>query len=154
MASHRLVLLPRSPSLLASLLPSQLSHRAVLLQEFEHDPTILEIHVFLALKPDVEQETPVESDEMRPAWFRVEPEPTDSKVPNDEMRAATPADATVGIPLHTMWLDDAHWYPWAFADQRFRGYFLFRGQDLIVQHEVRPATDEERREMEKEEDAL
>lgn len=104
------------------------------------------------MKDGVEKERPVESEEMRPAWFVVGE--GDPSVPNDHLRAQSPAEAKEGIPLHSMWLDDEHWYPCAFADQRFRGYFLFRGHDRILKHEMRQATEEERRQYQIEEDRL
>jgi mutator protein MutT len=57
------------------------------------------VHVFLARRWEGE---PVESNEMRPAWYRVSE-----------------------IPFAGMWQDDPHWLPRVLAGQRVRARFTF-----------------------------
>ena len=59
-------------------------------------------HVFVVRRWEGE---PVESAEMRPAWFRVEE-----------------------IPFEQMWQGDVHWLPRVLAGERVRGRFMF-GED-------------------------
>lgn len=78
--------------------------------EFVDDPEILEVHIFRADKFTGE---PQESDEMRPEWFNIS-----------------------DIPFNSMWPDDRHWFPLFLAGKKFRGEFLFKGQDTIVEHKL------------------
>lgn len=57
------------------------------------------VHVFLARRWEGE---PVESNEMRPAWYRASE-----------------------IPFADMWQDDLHWLPRVLAGQRVRAWFTF-----------------------------
>ena len=77
-------------------------------QEFEGDPVVLEIHVFQTRKF---LGSLIETEEMRPQWF---PE----------------AD----IPFKQMWLDDELWYPHLLKNDKFKGYFLFKGHDKILDY--------------------
>lgn len=54
--------------------------------------------------------------EMRPQWF-----------PLDQ------------IPFADMWPDDRYWFPLLLQRKRFRGYFLFQGQDTILRYTLREA---------------
>lgn len=67
--------------------------------EFENDPKVMEVHVFSATKFSGE---PVESDEMRPQWFKV-----------------------TEIPFDDMWSDDRFWLPLVLQGKKFTGTFLF-----------------------------
>ncbi|KAL7304931.1 hypothetical protein TKK_0002729 [Trichogramma kaykai] len=78
--------------------------------EFEGDPTALEVHVFETYKFNGDV---VESDEMRPQWFNLK-----------------------HIPYEKMWPDDEIWFPYMLRDEPFKGYFLYRGIDLIVKHRL------------------
>uniref|UniRef100_F1MLL8 Oxidized purine nucleoside triphosphate hydrolase n=1 Tax=Bos taurus TaxID=9913 RepID=F1MLL8_BOVIN len=81
--------------------------------EFVGDPELMDVHVFCT---DRVQGTPVESDEMRPQWFRLDQ-----------------------IPFGDMWPDDSYWFPLLLQRKKFRGYFRFQGQDTILDytlHEV------------------
>lgn len=82
-----------------------------LLFTFEGDPVALEVHVFRATSFEG---VPEETEEMRPRWF-----------------------AFRAIPFDEMWPDDRHWFPLFLAGRRFSGAFAFRGQDVIVSHELR-----------------
>lgn len=73
--------------------------------------TALDVSVFRGEKLRGE---PMETDEMRPAWF--------------------PIDA---IPFEEMWLDDPHWLPHFLAGERFEGRFVFEDDDTLLEHDVR-----------------
>jgi 8-oxo-dGTP diphosphatase len=64
------------------------------------------VHVFLARRWEGE---PVESDEMRPAWYRI-----------------------TEIPFAGMWQDDPHWLPRVLAGQRVRAWFTFSPDNETV----------------------
>jgi hypothetical protein len=59
----------------------------------------MEVHVFSATKFSGE---PVESDEMRPQWFKI-----------------------AEIPFDDMWSDDQYWLPMLLQGKKFTGTFLF-----------------------------
>ena len=63
-------------------------------------------HVFLVT---AWEGRPVESDEMRPAWFGVE-----------------------DIPFAQMWQDDVHWMPRVLAGERVQGYVTFAQDNETV----------------------
>ena len=65
------------------------------------------VHVFLARKWKGE---PMESAEMRPAWYKV-----------DE------------IPFQSMWQDDPHWLPRVLAGQQIKARFTFQADNETVQ---------------------
>lgn len=73
-------------------------------------PEILEVNIFKAR--DFEGE-PIESEEMKPAWFNI-----------DE------------IPFREMWADDVHWFPLFLKDRKFKGRFLFDDLDNVLEHEL------------------
>ncbi|XP_069425749.1 oxidized purine nucleoside triphosphate hydrolase [Ovis canadensis] len=79
--------------------------------EFVGDPELMDVHIFCT---DSVQGTPVESDEMRPQWFRLDQ-----------------------IPFGDMWPDDSYWFPLLLQGKKFRGYFRFQGQDTILDHTLR-----------------
>lgn len=78
--------------------------------EFAGDPQILEVNIFRA--GDFEGE-PVEGEEMKPQWFHT-----------DE------------IPFDQMWPDDKYWFPLFLAGKKFKGKFVFEGQDKILEHKL------------------
>lgn len=78
---------------------SALQKVGVLDFSFENDPKVLEVHVFKILDFTG---SPVESEEMRPEWFKF------SEIPFDEM-----------------WSDDVYWVPLLLEGKSFRGKFLF-----------------------------
>lgn len=67
--------------------------------EFEHDPKILEVHIFNAMTFSGEL---VESDEMKSEWFDIDK-----------------------IPYGKMWSDDRFWLPLLLQGKKFTGKFLF-----------------------------
>ncbi|KAB0352304.1 hypothetical protein FD754_017161 [Muntiacus muntjak] len=79
--------------------------------EFTGDPELMDVHVFCT---DSVQGTPVESDEMRPQWFRLDQ-----------------------IPFRDMWPDDSYWFPLLLQRKKFCGYFRFQGQDTILDYTLR-----------------
>lgn len=40
------------------------------------------------------------------------------------------------IPFKQMWPDDEYWFPYMLRGDLFRGNFLYRGQDLILKHNI------------------
>jgi len=78
--------------------------------EFLGDSQKLEVHIFKVSSFEGE---PAESDEMKPQWFHV----------ND-------------IPYSKMWPDDKYWLPLFLEGKKFRGKFVFMGQDNIIEHKL------------------
>lgn len=78
--------------------------------EFKGDPMVLQVHIFKAGHFEGE---PIESDEMKPRWFHI-----------DE------------IPFDQMWPDDKYWLPLFLEGKKFKGKFVFEGQDKILEHEL------------------
>ena len=79
--------------------------------EFENKPgDILEVHVFRILTFTGE---PIETEEMRPQWFRVDQ-----------------------IPYDHMWPDDIHWLPYFLANKKFRTQFLFGVGDIVLKQDI------------------
>ena len=66
------------------------------------------VHVYCA---HTWQGTPIESEEMAPAWFRI-----------DE------------IPYDEMWDDDRHWLPHVLAGKRIRATFTYQADNETVEH--------------------
>lgn len=99
----------------AGITATSITHTAVLHFEFEHDPQLLQVHVF---KTDTYEGEPSESDEMIPEWFNI----TD-------------------IPFDRMWIDDEIWFPMLIANKCFRGYFLFQGQEKLLEFALETITD-------------
>ncbi len=80
--------------------------------EFAHDPgNILEVHTFRA---DTWNGEPVETEEMKPAWYPID------KIPYDEM-----------------WPDDRYWIPIFLEGKKFRTRFLFGEGDSVLKQEIR-----------------
>ncbi|XP_033223463.1 7,8-dihydro-8-oxoguanine triphosphatase-like [Belonocnema kinseyi] len=78
--------------------------------EFEGNPILLEVNVFETFS--FEGET-VETDEMRPKWFKLS-----------------------DVPFNQMWPDDTIWFPYMLKGIPFRGYFLYRGEETILSHKI------------------
>jgi len=74
-----------------------LSRRGTLRFEFAASPEILEVHLFGVVKY---RGSPVETEEMRPCWFRL-----------------------TEIPFDKMWPDDRHWLPLFLEGKRLDGKF-------------------------------
>ncbi|XP_050479710.1 oxidized purine nucleoside triphosphate hydrolase-like [Bombus huntii] len=78
--------------------------------EFEGDEVLLEVHVFETYEY---RGKIIESEEMRPKWYNLK-----------------------DIPFKQMWPDDEYWFPYMLRGELFRGYFLYRGQDLILKYNI------------------
>ena len=85
--------------------------RGILNFKFEGDPEILEVHVFSV--SDFEGK-PVESEEMKPKWFKV-----------------------TEIPFEKMWPDDKHWLPLLLSGKNFRGDFYFRDNETLLNYQIK-----------------
>lgn len=81
---------------------------------FVGEPGILEVHIFRADKFTGE---PQESDEMRPVWFNIS-----------------------DIPFDSMWPDDRLWFSLFLAGKKFKGEFLFQGDNKIVEYKLEELT--------------
>jgi 8-oxo-dGTP pyrophosphatase MutT (NUDIX family) len=80
---------------------------AVLAFHFPHKPSWEQkVHVF---KVDQWDGSPIESQEMRPQWFRIE-----------------------DIPYDRMWDDGRYWLPKILAGERFRANFIFQADNATV----------------------
>lgn len=66
---------------------------------FENEPKELEVHVFKVIDFIGD---PVESEEMKPQWFKFSE-----------------------VPFSQMWSDDPLWFPYLLDDKLFKGSFLF-----------------------------
>ena len=71
----------------------------------------MEVHVYHASRFTG---VPVETEEMRPAWWDVK-----------------------DLPFERMWPDDEIWYPLFLSDRRFAGTVHFTKTTTIVKHDVR-----------------
>ncbi|MCC6563859.1 8-oxo-dGTP diphosphatase [Candidatus Uhrbacteria bacterium] len=78
-------------------------------------PGVIEIHLFDTRDFSGE---PVETEEMKPAWYAVSE-----------------------FPFDHSWPDDRYWVPWYLAGKKFRGHFLFDGYATITEHELHEADD-------------
>ncbi|XP_059353040.1 oxidized purine nucleoside triphosphate hydrolase-like [Daphnia carinata] len=76
--------------------------------EFVGDPVILEVHIFTSAKYEGQH---FETEEMMPKWFKLQ-----------------------DIPFDEMWADDRLWFPLFLSGNKFQGYFLFQGHDVILKH--------------------
>ena len=90
----------------AGIVVSDLTLRGVLYFEFEGDPRLMEVHVYVTHQY---QGQIVESDEMKPEWYPIS-----------------------AIPFGQMWADDRLWFPYMLAGAEFSGYFRFQGMDVIT----------------------
>ncbi|KAK0049285.1 7 8-dihydro-8-oxoguanine triphosphatase isoform X4 [Biomphalaria pfeifferi] len=79
--------------------------------EFENDPVIMEVHVFLTFHYIGD---PVETEEMKPEWYK------DGE-----------------IPFNQMWPDDKYWFPYMLQKRKFEAYFLFKGMDTILDYWIK-----------------
>jgi|GEM_PF-255526 len=71
---------------------------------------LLEVHIFDVLDYVGE---PVETEEMKPQWFKLEE-----------------------IPFNDMWADDPYWFPLFLKKKKFKGRIIFKDNDEILSHEL------------------
>lgn len=97
----------------------ELSRRAVLLFEMTDpaDNALLEVHVYTADR--IAQGTPVETEEMRPAWYSVD-----------------------AVPLDSMWADDQYWLPQVLRGEMLTAWIVFGAHSDVQQVAITPCDDE------------
>ncbi|MDD5043273.1 MAG: 8-oxo-dGTP diphosphatase [Patescibacteria group bacterium] len=98
----------------AGIFAKELEEVGIINFEFKNNPEILEVHFF---KADNFEGEPLETEEMKPRWFRVKE-----------------------IPFEEMWPDDKYWIPLFLDNKRFKGKFLFRDMDKIVDFSLKEVT--------------
>lgn len=76
---------------------------------FENQPNWL-VHVF---RSEDYQGKPVETEEMKPAWFKFNK-----------------------VPYKKMWADDKHWLPLLLAGKCFEGKFWFKDEETLTDFKV------------------
>jgi 8-oxo-dGTP diphosphatase / 2-hydroxy-dATP diphosphatase len=81
------------------IVPMGLERKGVLEFSFESTTDVLEVHIF---RVDTYRGLPVETEEMRPAWFLYHE-----------------------IPFSNMWADDEFWFPYFLRGNEFSGKFHF-----------------------------
>ena len=40
------------------------------------------------------------------------------------------------IPFSNMWPDSTYWFPFMLNNKLFKGYFLYKGMDVIIDHNI------------------
>ena len=93
------------------ILGKNLEKRGILSFRFKGDPQVLEVHVFFTADFNGK---PVETEEMKPNWFRV----------NE-------------IPYNEMWPDDKFWLPILLNGKKFTGSFYFRDNDTLLSYDIK-----------------
>jgi 8-oxo-dGTP diphosphatase/2-hydroxy-dATP diphosphatase len=78
--------------------------------EFPHEDMMIENHIYKAKEFIGE---PVETEEMRPAWFNTEE-----------------------IPFTEMWADDPYWIHMFLEDKKFKGKFVFGENEEILSYQL------------------
>ena len=74
------------------------------------DPWHMYVYVYLC---DEWERDPVETEEMRPQWFKIE-----------------------DIPYDKMWEDDEYWLPQVLSGEKVTGMFTFDADDKLISHRV------------------
>jgi len=87
------------------------TRRGLLTFVYDDQSRPMEVHVYHASRFTG---APVETEEMRPAWWEVK-----------------------DLPYDRMWPDDEIWYPLFLSDRRFAGTVHFTNTTTIVKHDVR-----------------
>lgn len=78
--------------------------------EFPHTGLLIENHIYKAKEFIGE---PVETEEMKPAWFHVEK-----------------------MPFAEMWADDPYWIQMFLDDKKFKGKFIFGENEEILSYQL------------------
>jgi 8-oxo-dGTP diphosphatase/2-hydroxy-dATP diphosphatase len=95
----------------AGIFTKNMEKRGILSFEFKGNPEVLEVHIFSI--PDFEGK-PIETEEMKPEWFRL----------NE-------------IPYEKMWPDDKFWLPILLNGKKFTGSFYFRDNDTLLSYDIK-----------------
>jgi len=95
----------------AGILAKNMEKRGILSFEFEGNPEVLEVHIFSI--SDL-KDKPIETEEMKPKWFRL----------NE-------------IPYEKMWPDDKFWLPILLNGKKFTGSFYFRDNDTLLSYDIK-----------------
>jgi len=91
------------------ILAKKLERRGILRFTFDNSPNeLLEVHVFLVSEFEGK---PLESEEMKPQWFKISE-----------------------IPFNQMWPDDKYWLPLFLKNKKFEGSFHFRNHDVLTSY--------------------
>ena len=77
---------------------------------FSHNADVLDVYIFKTIEFTG---TPVESEEMKPQWYRVDT-----------------------VPYDAMWADDEYWMPLFFKGKRFKGSVYFGESDTVIEHHI------------------
>lgn len=93
---------------------NELDHVGVLMFEFVNDPVLLEVHVYRTYSYTG---TPIETEEMKPRWFKHQ-----------------------DIPYKDMWPDDKLWYSLMLNGKYFNGNFKFEGLTNLLEYEINEIT--------------
>ncbi|MFZ3054514.1 MAG: NUDIX domain-containing protein [Minisyncoccales bacterium] len=94
----------------SGLLIEEMEERGWIDFHFMDTGKLMEVHIFDVLKYTGE---PVETEEMRPQWFKLDQ-----------------------IPFENMWADDPYWFPLFLKKNKFRGRIIFKDNDEILSHEL------------------
>ena len=94
----------------SGLTTEELSLSGILNFTFASEPKELEVHVF---KANLGNEEPIETEEMRAAWFSHEE-----------------------IPFADMWSDDVYWLPLLLSGSLFKGHFHFDAPSTLEHRAV------------------
>ena len=95
----------------AGIVAINFTKRGILNFKFENQPEILEVHVFSAT--DFRGQ-PVETEEMKPQWFKIDK-----------------------IPYNQMWPDDKYWLPLLLNGKNFLGNFHFLDDNTLLRHQLK-----------------
>lgn len=78
---------------------------------FKSEPALMHVHVFIATEW---KGSPTETDEMKPAWFKLD-----------------------DIPYDEMWPDDPYWLPLVLENRKIVASFVLDKKDVITSHTVK-----------------
>jgi mutator protein MutT len=95
----------------AQITPQNLQARGILTFRYGNDSKVLEVHLFSASKFEGE---PVETEEMRPQWFKLD---------------------TINYTLHHP--DDRYWLPLILDGKNIQGEFFFKDTDTLIKHTLK-----------------
>ncbi len=90
----------------SGILARSLNRLGYIVFNMKHLNKVMRVHIFDTTDFDLE---PVESEEMRPQWYKVEE-----------------------IPFERMWPDDEHWFHYMLSSQSFIGRYVTARMGLVV----------------------